>query len=108
MQDATINIRIPRNLKERGDAVLRRAHISISDALREFYEYLAHEQQLPRFLSEHHFSRDAAMVAKRQQLRALSGIISQAGEAAVDLKGLKAERLQRQLPPKLHLRKTAG
>ena len=47
---ATLNVRLPEDLKDRGAQVLRREGVSVSDAVRGLYEYMEKEQRLPEFI----------------------------------------------------------
>ena len=48
---ATLNVRLPEDLKDRGAQVLRREGVSVSDAVRGLYEYMEKEQRLPEFIN---------------------------------------------------------
>ena len=67
---ATLNVRLPEDLKNRGAQVLKREGVSVSDAVRGLYEYLEKEQRLPEFIkpaSEN--ARREAVERKRSTLR---------------------------------------
>lgn len=47
--NAVLNIRLPEELKKHGNQVLERNGKSISQVVRDLYEYMASEQELPPF-----------------------------------------------------------
>lgn len=49
---ATLNIRLPEELKEHGMQVLARQHISVSEAVRQLFCELERSQQVPEFLAD--------------------------------------------------------
>ena len=49
---ATLNIRLPEELKEHGMQVLARQHISASEAVRQLFCELERSQQVPDFLAD--------------------------------------------------------
>lgn len=69
---ATLNIRLPEDLKRHGGQVLDRAGVSTSDAVRGLYEYMDREQKVPDFIQP--VAQDT-VAAKRQALRALAGAV---------------------------------
>lgn len=69
MEDiATLNIRLPRELKENGGRVLKRRGVSTSKAVRKLYEYLEQTQEVPEWMLEEEY-RDEKN-ERRQMLRA--------------------------------------
>ena len=66
---ATLNIRLPEELKERGVQVLARQHISVSEAVRRLFLELERNQEVPDFLLEK--SDQEKVDKKRQLLRAM-------------------------------------
>lgn len=47
--DAVLNIRLPKELKKHGNQVLERNGKSVSQVVRDLYEYMESEQDLPAF-----------------------------------------------------------
>ena len=70
---ATLNVRLPETLKTRGNAVLEKEGLSVSDAVRSLYEYMEREQAYPDALR----ARPAEdLFAKRRELmRSMIGIL---------------------------------
>jgi DNA-damage-inducible protein J len=96
MQEATINVRLPRSLKDKGDAVLRREGVSVSEALRSLYEHMGQQQELPEFMQKPTLDdKEAECAKKRALLRQISGILP----ADANIDGMRHERLQRHLRP---------
>jgi DNA-damage-inducible protein J len=94
MQEATMNVRMPLELKQQGDEVLQREKVSVSQAVRGLYEYLRTEQQLPLFLQKEKEDEKARLIKKRQALmREMVGIVP----PDIDLGAIKEARLARQI-----------
>jgi DNA-damage-inducible protein J len=92
MQNATINVRLPQDLKLRGDKVLLRENTSISDVVRAVYGYIAQEQKLPDFLKNPKKDEQQILVEqKRRLLQSMVGIIP----SSIELEQMKDERLAR-------------
>lgn len=73
---ATLNVRLPEDLKDRGAQVLKREGVSVSDAVRGLYEYMEREQRLPEFIKPaSEDARRAAVGRKRSTLRDMVGIL---------------------------------
>lgn len=70
---ATLNIRLPEELKERGIQVLTHNHVSISEAVRRLFLELERSQQLPDCLMEK--GTTEVVEEKRQLLRAMTGCV---------------------------------
>lgn len=71
---ATLNVRLPKELKEHGSQVLDRNGLSVSDAVRGLYEYLQDNQCLPAFLEE---ASGGSLYERRRELaRSMVGIVS--------------------------------
>lgn len=90
--DATLNVRFPgelREVKKRGDAVLARAHISTSQAVRGLYRHLDETQQVPEWLT----SEKDVYEKRRAAMRALVGTAPLGTNESV--RTLKEERLSR-------------
>ena len=66
---ATLNIRLPEELKEHGMQVLARQHISVSEAVRQLFCELERSQQVPEFLADASPRDD--IQGKRQLLRTM-------------------------------------
>ncbi|RDB73296.1 hypothetical protein C1875_00105 [Eggerthella lenta] len=74
---ATLNVRLPEDLKDRGAQVLRREGVSVSDAVRGLYEYMEKEQRLPEFIKPaNEDARRSAVERKRSTLRDMAGVLS--------------------------------
>lgn len=71
---ATLNVRLPEDLKKRGGKVLERNGLSVSDAVRGLYEYLQDNQSLPEFLV--HSDDDSIYECRRRTAHSLVGIVS--------------------------------
>jgi antitoxin component of RelBE/YafQ-DinJ toxin-antitoxin module len=96
MQAATINVRLPYDLKQSGDKVLERAGVSTSVLIRDLYRYLEREQDVPAFVAQTDEDGQNARVQKRRKaLSDIAGIL----DDEVDYDTLKWERLQRQIQP---------
>ena len=71
---ATLNVRLPEELKKHGAQVLDRNGVSVSDAVRGLYEYLQKNQCLPAFLEK---AEEKTVYEQRRELaRSLVGIVS--------------------------------
>ena len=70
--DATLNVRLSKTLKEHGQQVLDRAHISTTDAVRSMFAYMEQTQEIPDFIQPQSLSAQA----KRQALRDMVGCVS--------------------------------
>lgn len=68
---ATLNVRLPENLKERGMQVLEREGISVSELIRSLFRELEKTQELPDFAREC-LGDQAEAEKKRTKLRAFS------------------------------------
>lgn len=67
---ATLNVRIPEDLKDHGMQVLSRQHISVSDAVRQLFSELERSQRVPDFIAE--ARGETAAQEKRELLRAMT------------------------------------
>jgi DNA-damage-inducible protein J len=94
MQEATINVRLPLDLKLRGDAVLRRTGVSASSLVREAYRYMAEAQELPAYASQESIGQEQLNIRRREALNKIAGILPE----SVDSDAMRWARLQRQLP----------
>lgn len=68
---ATLNIRLPEELKEHGVQVLAKQHISVSKAVRQLFCELERSQQVPDFLADATAGDD--ICERRELLRAMVG-----------------------------------
>ena len=94
MGSATLNVRMPEELKAGGDAVLFRAGKSVSGAVRDLYEYLEYHQDLPAFMKNDEAIRGEELMKKRRKaLERIAGVLP----LDIDLDAVKKERLARQL-----------
>lgn len=76
MTMATLNVRIPADLKRRGMQVLDREGVSVSDAVRGTFEHIACTQEVPSYLKgEEAKSRNDAIQRKRALLRSMVGVL---------------------------------
>ncbi len=89
--EAMLNVRLPRDLKERGDKVLSREGISVSHAIRSFYRQVDELQDIPPWLRQG--EGEDIYEARRRGIRRLVGIIDLPDD--FDMDDLKAERLSR-------------
>ena len=70
---ATLNVRLPDDLKRRGGQVLARHGISVSDAVRSLYEYLERHQGVPDFMDD---GAAGTIYERRRELaRSLVGVV---------------------------------
>ena len=91
---ATINVRLPQNLKTGGEAVLEREGVSVSDAVRRLYEFLEKQQVIPECLkTENPGSLQNQIAEKRGLLRNLVGVLP----ADISLEQIRDERLEKHL-----------
>ena len=84
-----LNVRLPRDLKERGDSVFARAGIPVSRAVRLLYRQIDELQDIPAWLRE--AEGGDVYEARRRGMRRLVGIASLPDD--FDVKSIKAERL---------------
>ncbi|MCL1797872.1 MAG: hypothetical protein FWG24_06155 [Eggerthellaceae bacterium] len=74
MSNATLNVRMPEELKFGGDAVLEREGISVSNAVRGLYEYLKTNQDIPDFIRNNE-DKEAKRELTRKRREALEKTI---------------------------------
>lgn len=89
--DAVLNIRLPKELKVHGNQVLDRNGKSISQVVRDLYEYMESEQDLPSFAK-----KDAACdkyAERRELLKDLQSSIEIPEN--IDLKSMRHERIMK-------------
>ena len=70
---ATLNVRLPETLKTRGNAVLEKEGLSVSDAVRSLYEYMEREQEFPDVLRAH--PAEDLFARRRELMRSMIGIL---------------------------------
>lgn len=89
--EAMLNVRLPRDLKERADKVLAREGVSASRAIRTFYRQIDELQDLPQWLRQ----EEAADMyeTRRRNMHRLVGVINLPED--FNVKEAKAERLAR-------------
>ena len=93
---ATLNVRMPEELKAGGDAVLARKGKTVTEAVRGLYEYIEQHQELPDFMKDAECDRKQALVQRRRMaLKRIAGILP----ADIDLDEDKQARLDRQVEP---------
>ena len=86
---ATINVRLPVELKERGGAVLERNNVTVTELVRELYSYMEREQRIPDCLSPEVL--EDAIARRRRQLRECVGALR--APEGTDLQSLRDERM---------------
>jgi len=86
---ATLNVRMPEDLKRNGDRVLERNGVSVTEAIRALYTYLDREQALPPFMAT---PEDLISDKVRRRREMLLGIIGVA-DPSVTLDQIRTERL---------------
>ena len=91
---ATINVRIPKSLKEGGEAVLEREGLSVSEAIRRFYLNLENKQKVPDFIKDNNEANAEELVAQKRAL--LKGLVGTA-PAVRTLEQVKDERIGRHI-----------
>lgn len=89
--NATLNVRIDKSLKARGDAVLAREGASVSGAVRELYRYLDQFQELPFWMRDE--EEKDVYEQRREGIRSLVGIVSVPDD--FDSNKLRVDRLSR-------------
>lgn len=90
--EVTLNVRFPgemRDLKARGDAVLARAGVSTSQAIRRLYQHLDETQTVPSWLAKD----EDIFEQRRIAMREFVGIAPLEKDTTPE--DLKAERLSR-------------
>lgn len=83
---AVLNIRLPEELKAHGNQVLERNNISVSQIVRNLYEYMEREQAIPEALEPK--QQDSLCQRRRTLLRTLAGSVN----VAPDFDARKAYR----------------
>lgn len=69
---ATLNIRLPKELKQHGQQVLDREQVSTSDLIRSLYQYMEEHQEIPSFAK----NSASATEEKRRSLQSMAGRIA--------------------------------
>lgn len=88
--EATLNVRLPCDLKQRGDAVLSREGVSASKAVRALYRYIDQEQQLPEWLNG---GGEDVYQKRREGIHRLVGVVSLPED--FDARTIREQRLSR-------------
>lgn len=88
---ATINVRLPENLKRNGGQVLERNSVSPSELVRSVYRYMEEKQSIPECLDLAK-ADDGSTDPRRILLRKVSGTLD--FEEAVDAKEVRAQRIE--------------
>lgn len=91
MKMATINVRIPEDMKRAGDMVLARNDVSISEVIRKLYHVLDSEQEIPPWLEDSCEAEENVYAKRRRLVRNIAGIAPL--PAGYDLGEIKNERL---------------
>jgi addiction module RelB/DinJ family antitoxin len=100
MTTATINVRMPKELKLSVDRILCRYGMSTTELIRELYSNIVRNQTIPDVLGQDNIVRKQELLLKRRSaLNSLVGIIP----ADTNLDALRAERISRQTDPGEHL-----
>ena len=90
MTTATLNIRMPENLKERGMQVLNKEGVSITDLVKDLFCYLEEQQELPEFaLNSKQGMSEAEVEKRRKALQSMIGILP----SDIDIEVAKGEYL---------------
>ena len=94
MGTATLNVRMPEELKRNGDRVLARGGLSVSEAVRRLYEEIVREQKIPDWLVGKGTEEEGRRMIeeKRKAIQSMAGIIP----ADLDLETVKRERVERE------------
>ena len=71
--DAVLNIRLPKELKEHGNQVLKKNNRSISAVVRDLYEYMEREQKIPDCLVRQ--EEEPVQARRRRLLREVAGSV---------------------------------
>lgn len=87
--DAVLNIRLPKDLKLHGNQVLERNGLSVTQVVRNLYEYMEREQAVPHELEAG--SSDALYQQRRMLLRKVAG--SSTCAQSQNTKDIRAERI---------------
>ena len=96
---ATLNVRLPEELKKHGMQVLEREGVSITEIVRDVFQYMALHQKIPDLgfsNNSGHNSKQAEVDRKRALVKSWMGIIPH----DVDYDAIKQERIERKLEPK--------
>lgn len=94
MATATLNVRLPEELKERGMQVLNREGISVSEIVRELFLYMEQNQKVPALLKEQSQSIQNETERRKDALRSLIGILP-----SDDVDTFRHERLMKKSEP---------
>ena len=87
--DAVLNIRLPKELKDHGNQVLKKNGVSVSSIVRDLYEYMEKEQKIPDCLLQDKAESKGEM--RRKLVRELANSIDLSEE--LDYKKAKEDYL---------------
>lgn len=87
--NAVLNIRLPEELKKHGNQVLEREGVSVSQVVRDLYEFMSAEQDIPSFAKR--ANEEDRYERRRKALREIQGTIRVPHDA--DLGKLRDERI---------------
>lgn len=90
--EATLNVRLNRELKQRGDAILSKEGLTPSKAVRSLYSFMEDHQTVPDCLKDHSEELDV-YERRRQGIKRLVGVVELPDDYGVDQ--LKSERMAR-------------
>ena len=94
---ATLNVRMPEDLKRSGDRVLEREGVSVSEAVRRLYRYLEDEQTVPEWLRDGEGGNEDIFERRRRALCQLVGSVELPPDFDLDV--VRHERLMRKTEP---------
>lgn len=89
MSTATLNVRLPKELKEHGMQVLEREGVSVSELVRDIFKYLEQNQQLPDCIDGVQEKKRPTAEERRQTLNSIAGILP----GDIDADKMRLERL---------------
>ena len=93
---ATLNVRMPEELKDRGMQVLEKEGVSVSDLVRDLFGYLEENQEVPEFVTASKPGMSKADAEQRRAaMRSLIGILP----PDVDIEAARHEYLMRKTRP---------
>ncbi len=92
---ATLNVRMPEHMKERGMQVLEREGVSVSEVVRDLFCELEATQELPSFVKQKSSLRNGADEGRRSAMRSMIGILP----ADLTVDEARENRLQRKCQP---------
>lgn len=90
---ATINARLPRQLKENGSKVLERNGVSPTELVRSMYRYMEREQELPSCLDISPENAQGVYQRRRELLRSFDGFM--VDDYGTESKDARAQRIEK-------------